>query len=265
LYSSFQLATKYIRYYLTASNGKGHGIHSPFVFEFIRNVLNDKKQYECYSAIEKQRQQLLQNTEVIEVEDFGAGSAVMKSNKRVIKNIAAASLKPKKFAQLLYRIVHYYQPANILELGTSLGITTSYLAKGNEQSSVFTCEGSVGIAVIAQRNFDQLQVKNIWLTQGDFAKTLQPLLNQTGKIDLVFIDGNHRKEPALEYFSKLLNHTTPQSILIFDDIHWSKDMEAAWAAIQQHHSVTLTIDLFFIGLVFINPDFKVKQHFTIRF
>jgi len=265
LYSTFQLAKKYIRYYLTASNGKGHGVHSPFVFEFISKVLNDKKEYECYTPIEKQRQQLLNNMEVIEVEDFGAGSAVMKSNTRVIKNIAASSLKPRKFAQLLFRIVQYYQPATILELGTSLGITSSYLAKGNEQGKVFTCEGSSSIAAIAQKNFDQLQIKNIRLTRGDFAKTLQPLLNEMGKLDLAFIDGNHRKEPTLDYFTKLLHHAKPSTILIFDDIHWSEEMEAAWHQIQQHSSVTLTIDLFFIGLVFINPDFKIKQHFAIRF
>ena len=265
MYSSFQLAKKYIHYYLTASNGKGHGVHSPFVFYFISKILNDKKQYECYTAMERQRQQLLENTGIIAVEDFGAGSAVMKSNKRVIKNIARSSLKPKKFARLLFRIVQCYQPANILELGTSLGITSSYLAKGNERGKVFTCEGSSAIAAIAEKNFEQLQIKNIRLTQGNFAITLQPLLNKIGKVDLAFIDGNHRKEPTLEYFSTLLNHSTSSTILIFDDIHWSEEMEAAWKEIQQHTSVTLTIDLFFIGLVFINPDFKVKQHFIIRF
>lgn len=265
MYSPFQLAKKYLHYYLTASNGKGHGVHSPFVFNFINHVLKDKKQYDCYEAIEAQRQLLLQNNTVIAVEDFGAGSAVIKSNKRVIKNIAASSLKPKKFAQLLFRIAQYYNPATMLELGTSLGITSSYLAKGNENGQLFTCEGSSSIAAIARQNFDALQIKNVQLTEGDFAKTLQPLLYQTGKIDLAFIDGNHRKDPTVAYFNALLQHATPSTILIFDDIHWSEEMEAAWKIIQQHNAVTLTIDLFFIGLVFINPDFKVKQHFTIRF
>ena len=221
--------------------------------------------YPCYGAIEQQRQQLLQNNEVIEVEDFGAGSAVMKSNKRIIKNIAAASLKPKKFAQLLYRIVQYYQPATIIELGTSLGITTCYLAKGNEAGRVFTFEGSASIATIAQKNFEYLQLKNIRLTLGDFAKTFQPMLNETGRVDLAFIDGNHRKLPTIQYFDQLLRHSSASTILIFDDIHWSEEMEAAWSQIQQHSSVTLSIDLFFIGLVFLHPKFKEKQHFSIRF
>jgi predicted O-methyltransferase YrrM len=265
LYSAFQLAKKYLHYYITASNGKGHGVHSPFVFDFITNVLNDKKQYYCYGVIEKQRQALLSDESVIEIEDFGAGSAVMKSNKRVVKKIAASSLKPKKFAQLLFRIVHYYQPSNILELGTSLGITTCYLAEGNKQANVFTCEGSTSIATIAKKNFDKLQLTYIELVQGNFAATLQPLLDKIGTIDLAFIDGNHRKIPTIDYFQKLLQHAHSNTILIFDDIHWSAEMEEAWSLILQHSAVTMSIDLFFIGLIFINPDFKVKQHFSIRF
>jgi predicted O-methyltransferase YrrM len=84
-------------------------------------------------------------------------------------------------------------------------------------------------------------------------------------VDLLFVDGNHRKEATLEYFNIFLEKATPQSIFIFDDIHWSKEMEEAWKLIQQHNSVTLTIDLFFLGMVFFSKDFKVKQHFPIRF
>ncbi|HMO62054.1 MAG TPA: class I SAM-dependent methyltransferase [Ferruginibacter sp.] len=265
LYSKFLLAQKYLSYYINASNGKGHGVHSPFVFDFITKVLQDKNEYEHYALIEKLRQQLLRDNTILEIEDFGAGSAVMKSNRRQVKAIAASSLKPKRFAQLLYRMVQYYKPATILELGTSLGITSSYLARGNQHATVYTCEGAAAIAAVAQKNFDTLQIKNISVIQGDFAKTLQPLLQQAGKVDFAFIDGNHRKQPTLDYFTQLLQYSNPSTILIFDDIHWSADMEAAWAIIQQHPAVTLTIDLFFIGIVLLHPDFKVKQHFAIRF
>lgn len=265
MFSKFQLAKKYFLYYRSASNGKGHGIHSPFVFDFVKHVLNDKTKYPCYQPIEKKRKNLLNNERVIEVEDFGAGSSIIKTNKRVVKDIAASSLKQKKYAQLLHRMVKYYQPKNILELGTSFGITSAYLASGNEQATLHTCEGSSSIASIAKQNFADLDLKNIWLTDGDFANTLNPLLSKLKTIDFAFVDGNHRKEPTLEYFEKLLNYSTDSSILIFDDIHWSPEMEEAWAAIKQHPSVTLTIDLFFIGIVCINSDFKNTQHFTIRF
>ena len=265
MYSPFQLAKKYIQYRLTSSNRKGHGVHSPFVFNFIHNVLRDKKNYACYTAIEDQRKKLLQNETIIEIEDFGAGSATLKSNKRVVKNIAASSLKSAKFAQLLYRIVQYYKPASVLELGTSLGITTAYMANANKGSKVYTCEGAASITAVAAKTFSNLCIENIEIIQGDFAKTLQPLLKRIVTINLVFIDGNHRKEPTIEYFNQILAYSTPATIFIFDDIHWSKEMEAAWQHIQQHAAVTVTIDLFFIGLVFINHDFKVKQHFTIKF
>jgi predicted O-methyltransferase YrrM len=265
LYTRFQLTKKYLHYYFTASNGKGHGIHSPFVFDFVKQVLNDSQNYPPYQSIEKIRKQLLTDSTAIEVEDFGAGSSVIKSNKRVIAAIAASSLKPKKFAQLLYRIVKYYKPETIVELGTSFGITTAYLASGNIKSRVFTCEGADAIASIAKQNFAHLQLNNVQLTTGDFAETLSPLLSNTGQVNFVFIDGNHRKEPTLNYFNQLLPQSTPSTILVFDDIHWSSEMEEAWELIKQHPAVTLTIDLFFIGIVFFNVDINHKQHFTIRF
>lgn len=261
----FQLAKKYLHYYLTAANGKGHGVHSPFVFNFIKNVLRDTTDYPEYAVVEKRRQNLLNDRTIIEVEDFGAGSGLLKSKQRFVKDIARSSLKPAKFAQLLFRITRYYKPKTILELGTSLGVTTAYLAFGNQAASVTTCEGAASIAGVATETFTQLQVKNIQVVQGDFALTLPTLLKQIKPIDLAFIDGNHRRNPTLDYFSQLLQVSTPGTILIFDDIHWSEEMEAAWQEIQQHPRVTLTIDLFFIGLVLIDPSFKVKQHFTIRF
>jgi len=265
LFTRFQLAKKYLHYYITASSGKGHGIHSPFVFDFIKNVLNDKKKYECYHLIEQQRKELLNNTAVIEVEDFGAGSSVIKTTNRFVKNIAQSSLKPKKFSQLLFRMVQHYQPHTILELGTSFGITSAYLASGNANAKIFTFEGAKNIAGIADQTFHNLNLKNIALTEGDFTNTLPAFLSESKHIDFAFVDGNHRKLPTLDYFSKLINASTLSTILVFDDIHWSAGMEDAWEQIKQHPQVTLTIDLFFIGIVCINTSVKAKQHFTVRF
>ena len=136
MYRRSQLAKKYIHYYFTSSNGKGHGIHSPFIFDFIKNVLNDKKKYECYESIEKKRNELLQDKRVIDVEDLGAGSLAVPSRKKKISDITGSFLKSKKFAQLLFRIVQYYKPHNIVELGTSLGITTAYIASANKNSEI---------------------------------------------------------------------------------------------------------------------------------
>ncbi|MEP7320245.1 MAG: class I SAM-dependent methyltransferase [Panacibacter sp.] len=266
MYSRVQLALKYVRYWLTASNGKGHAIHSPFVFEFVTEVLNDDRYYYCYTTIEQLRENLKLNTTELVLEDYGAGSRVHASYNRKIGAIASSSLKPKKFAQLLFRMVNFYQPKNILELGTSLGITTSYLASADINIPVVTMEGAKAVASVARENFRKLQLGNIEIIEGNFDDTLPSVISrQNCSVDFAFIDGNHREEPTIRYFEQLLLNTNERSILVFDDIHWSSEMEAAWEYIKAHSSVTLTIDLFYIGIVFFRKEQKVKQHFCVRF
>jgi predicted O-methyltransferase YrrM len=265
MYSKFQLGLKYLRYYFSASNGKGHGMHSPFVFEFIGKVLNDKTDYPAYSLVENLRQQLLNDQTVLTVQDFGAGSGVDKTNQRSIASITKNAAKSAKFGRLLYRMVRYYQPTSILELGTSLGITTSYLSLAQPGATIITMEGAKSIAEKARKNFETLKLQNIATQEGNFDETLSPAISSLSSLDFVFIDGNHRREPTENYFNQLLPITHNDSMLIFDDIHWSHDMEHAWEFIQQHPSVRCTIDLFFIGIVLFRQEFKEKQHFKIRF
>lgn len=265
MYSPVQLGLKYAQYYFTASNGKGHGIHSPFVYDFVMNVLNDERTFYSFDAIEKLRLMLLHDANVITIEDFGAGSRKGLTKDRVIGDIAKSSLKPKKFAQLLFRMVDYYQPKTILELGTSLGVTTSYLASANNESRVVTMEGSSAIANLANKNFNFLQLKNIETVVGNFDETLATTLGQLPQIDFAFVDGNHRYQPTINYYHQLLPKLNDYSIVIFDDVHWSKEMEQVWEEIKNHDAVRLSIDLFFIGIVLFKKEFKEKQHFSIRF
>jgi predicted O-methyltransferase YrrM len=265
VYSSFQLAKKYIHYYLTAHNGKGHGMHSPFVFEMITRVLNDRSREPVYKELEGLRTSLLRDPTEIVVQDYGAGSRLGATKTRKISSIAKAALKPPKFAELLYRIVKYYQPETILELGTSLGITTSYLAKANPEAKIITIEGSDAIAGVARANFEKLGIGNIRQVKGNFDEVLPHALCELSPVGLAYVDGNHLYAPTINYFHQILEHTANDSILIFDDIHWSREMEQAWRHIQRHHTVTTTIDLFFIGIVLIRNEFKERQHFTIRF
>jgi predicted O-methyltransferase YrrM len=265
MYSKFQIGSKYLNYYLSASNGKGHGIHSPFVFEFVTKVLNDKNVYPAYKKIEDLRQQLLKNKTILTIDDFGAGSTISKTNRRTVASIAKNAAKPKKFGQLLHRIVRYYQPSTIVELGTSLGITTSYLAKGNPKARVITLEGAEEILSVAEEEFRVLQLGNIETVRGNFDYTLLPAIDQLLSVDFAFVDGNHRLRPTIQYFEKLLAKTNNFSIIILDDIHWSKEMEQAWTYCKDHSSVTVSIDLFFIGILIFRKEIKEKQDFTIRF
>lgn len=265
MYSKFQLAAKYLKYYFTSSNGKGHGTHSPFIFHFITNILNDRKQYEEYVRVEMLRNQLVQDDTIIEIEDFGAGSVVNKTNKRTISTIAKNSAKPKKYGQLLFRMVKAYEPKQLLELGTSLGITTSYLALGNTNTNLITMEGSNEVSEVAGKNFETLGLQNIAIQRGNFDHALPDVIKNQSSFDFVFIDGNHRQEPTERYFTELLARINNNTIMIFDDIHWSKEMEAAWGTIKNHPEVRCTIDLFFIGIVLFRKEFFAKEHFVIRF
>lgn len=265
MYSPLQLTFKYLSYRLTAANGKGHGIHSPFVFDFVQHVLNKKEKPFAWTQAEQLRNQLLKNREVIEVEDFGAGSYHQRTRRRKIADIAYNTAKPKKYARVLYRIVEHYACRNIIELGTCLGISTVYMALANTAARIITCEGSGALSEISRENFRKLHLDNITVLTGEFNQTLLKALHEMPSVDLAFIDGNHRQEPTVRYFENILPYVHNDSILVFDDIHWSSDMEAAWEQIKQHPSVSETIDLFFLGIVFFRAEQKVKQHFSIRY
>jgi predicted O-methyltransferase YrrM len=265
MYTAPQMAFKYLNYILTASNGKGHGMHSPFVFSFIKNVLNDDRSFYAYQQIEQQRQLFLKDKTIVNIADMGAGSRTIPFKQRSIASIAKSSLKPTKFSQLLFRIINYYQPKNIIELGTSLGITSSYLASAKTDAKVITLEGATEVAAIANKGFQQLNLQNIQLIEGNFDNTLSNAIELLQTIDFAFIDGNHRYEPTVNYFNKILKSSNDKTIIILDDIHWSKEMDNAWNFVKNHNEVTATIDLFFIGIVLLNKDFKTKQHFNIRF
>jgi predicted O-methyltransferase YrrM len=265
VYSQPQLAIKFLKYFLTASGSKGHGMHSPFVFDFITKVLNDKTVYSGYGKVESLRKQLLNNHTVLQSEDFGAGSSIHKSNRRSISSIVKNASKPPKYAQLLFRMVRYYQPSTILELGTSLGITTYYLSLAKPDAALITMEGSGEIARTARQNFKALELGKPEIIEGNFDSTLPSVISRLSSADFAFIDGNHRREPAERYFHLLLEKINNNSILVFDDIHWSREMEEAWKNILSHPSVRCSIDLFFLGIVFFRQELREKQHFTIRF
>ncbi|WP_246073730.1 O-methyltransferase [Dinghuibacter silviterrae] len=251
---------------MTAANGKGHGIHSPFVFDMVTRVFGDKKVYPAYGAIESLRRHLSADRDTtIVIDDLGAGTGGAATQQRRLSSIARTALKPPKFGQLFFRLAQYYKPSTILELGTSLGITTAYLASGNPSASVVTCEGAPAIASVARRTFDTLGLSRIRLVEGNFDDTLGSVLSALSSLDFAYIDGNHRLEPTLRYYRQMQPRLHNESILVFDDIHWSLEMEEAWAAVKADPMVTCTVDLFFIGLVFFRREFHTPQHFTIRF
>jgi predicted O-methyltransferase YrrM len=265
MYSPFQLAFKYLRYYIKSSNSRGHGIHSPFVFDFIKKILNDRNNYPVYNLIEAERRLLLTDEAFLHVTDFGAGSGHTKTENRKVKDIAEYALKPHKYAALLFRMAAYFKPETIIELGTSLGTTTAYLALASPLSRVITFEGADEIAARARTMFEKLGLNNISQVIGNFDNTIGPALKETGKTDFIFIDGNHRYEPTINYLHQFLPVIHEYTVVIIDDIHWSREMEKAWYYSRNLAAVTMSIDLFFVGILFFRKEFRVPQHFSIRF
>lgn len=194
--------------------------------------------------------------------DFGAGSKVFDNNRRVVSKIASAAGISKKRGKLLAKTIHYFQPHHILEIGTSLGISTAYMAAGAPQANITSLEGCPATAQIAIESFKKLDIKNIEVIIGEFDQSLDQVI-ENKSYDIIFFDGNHQKEATIRYFEKCLDAAHENSIFIFDDIHWSKDMEAAWEVIKNHEKVTLSVDTYKWGLVFFSKG-REKQHFTVR-
>ena len=244
----------------------GFDIHSPFVYQFYSKILNDRSFHDEFGTIEKLRSQLLKNRSVFEMTDLGSlGNEELSGNKNIsVREVIRNSSVEPVYGRFLFRMARYFKPSVTLELGTSLGLSTLYLAMGNPQGHVTTVEGCPKTSEIAAKNFDILGLTNIDQITGPFEEVLPDLLKKIGEIGLIFIDGNHRKEPVIHYFYQCLQHIHDDSVIIFDDIHWSKEMEEAWKVIREHPSVTITIDLFRMGLVFFKEGLS-KEDFILHF
>ncbi|MBD1364860.1 class I SAM-dependent methyltransferase [Mucilaginibacter sp. ZT4R22] len=260
--SNLTFTKDFLFHRLTSKNR--HGLHSPFVYKLVDEVIYDRKHKPAYDKIEKERDNLLIDDRVITVTDLGAGSRVNKSNQKKISDITINALKPPKLAQLLYRLAAFAKPRNIVELGTCLGITTLYLHEAAPDAKVYTLEGCPETAKVATEVFNSAGLQDVNLVTGNFDDTLAGVLGKHEKLDFVYIDGNHQRVATLNYFEQCLPKVHEGTMLIFDDIYWSEGMKQAWAQIKANPQVTVTVDLFWIGLVFFKTG-RVKEDFKIRF
>ncbi len=243
-----------------------HAVHSPFVFDLIMKVLKDKSRYPEYKVLDRERHRLKHSPKLVEVIDFGAGTKGKPYEIKIkkVKNLANGSASQPRTSRLLFRLAKQFQPQNILELGTSLGIGTMHLAMGAPDAKVVTTEGCYALTDMASQLFQRLNLDNVSIENGNLDYLLDDVLKQFNKLDMVFFDSFHRKRPTLEYFKKCLKLAHNDSVFIFDDIHWSNEMNEAWEEIKKHPQVKVTVDLYQVGIVFFKKELST-EHFVLRY
>jgi predicted O-methyltransferase YrrM len=256
-----QILLRFLKFYWQA--GTRYNVHSPFAFAFTEAVLEDDRWFYAFSEVEDLRDFLSPDRTEIEVTDLGAGSQVTPGRRRSIGNLVKYSASRPFICQWLFKTVAHTRPKTMLELGTSLGISTAYQAAASLSARFVTIEGCPNVAMYARKNLEMLNVKNVEQRVGRFEEVLPGALQSLGPLDYAFIDGNHRREPTLRYFEQCLEHAHEGSVFVFDDIHWSAEMVEAWETIRLHPRVSVSIDLFFIGLVFFRKENKVQEHFRL--
>ncbi len=265
--NSAKLLKSYIKWYWKAKNL--HGIHSPFLYDFIKDCLNTNDEHELFGQIESIREIYRRDTTRLIYQDPGAGNRRGTKPGQVhkqtqVKAIAKTSLQKPKYSRLLFRLIKHFTIKSALELGTSLGITTSYMSLANKDATIDTIEGVEVIAALALSTFEKLERTNIHLHKGTFDQILPHLLKQGKQYELVYIDGNHKGEALLKYFDLLIKHIPKHGVLVLDDIRWSTSMYEAWKKIEKDPRVQVTIDFFNMGMVFFNPALS-KENFYIKF
>lgn len=250
----------YLKYRLLAKSK--YSIHSPFVFDLITKGLENPVNSSHIRKLESYRNDLFNDTTSIKITDFGAGSKIFTSNDRKVSDIAKiAGIKPKK-VKLLLQLITYFKPKSILEIGTSLGIGSASMSIAAPKTKIITLEGCPETAKKAQEYFSKHQLNNINSKVGEFSNLLPEIL-ENNSFDIIYFDGNHQKEATINYFEQSLQSLHNDSLLIFDDIHWSQGMEEAWRFITNHSKTKVSIDLFEFGLVFLRKE-QVKQNFILK-
>jgi predicted O-methyltransferase YrrM len=254
--SSFQIRS-YLTYWLDAVDQ--HSLHSPFFFDFYSGVVKGAEKHPPIAA--DLRKKLETDPRTVVVEDFGTGSRL--NNVRTISSIALKSLSSPRFSAMFSRIIQRYEHKTIIELGTSLGINTLYLAR-NREAKIYTFEGSKSIAELALLTFEFAGHKNIKLIQGNIDSTYPDFLTTLRKIDFLFIDANHTYEATIKYFTDSLPKTHEKTVIVIDDIHASPAMEKAWKKIIENPLVHSSADIYRCGVLFFDPSLN-KQHVILQF
>jgi len=217
-----------------------------------------------YDRIEKNYKDLRYDTRILNIRDLGAGYVSGEGQIRQVKQLVRHSSISPEYGRLLSRFVHFIKPFTIIELGTGAGFSTMYMSLASDKCRIYTIEGCPEIADLAGRNIESLGLKNTEIITGSFKDSLPEVLQKIQHPLLIFIDGDHRGESLMGYFETILPFTTGNTVFVLDDIRWSRSMEKSWEKIIKRKEVSVSIDLFRIGILFLKKNIN-KHHYVIRF
>ena len=241
-----------------------HGVHSPFVYEFMDKVMHLPLPNEAESAIERRRAELKKRDIHFERIDLGAGSRKGVRNASNLAKVVSDAASNAKEARAIANFCKYIRAKKIIELGSNVGIGTSYISSANPEAELHSIEGDPFLSDVAKESIQAL-VPNHFVTihTGSFEDELPRLLSHLQEIDVLFIDGNHRKNPTLNYVHWALPFLSDDAAIIVDDIYWSREMTEAWNTICALPNFNLALDFFHFGIIQ-KTRRKEKEYFKLR-
>ena len=205
-----------------------------------------------FEACEKYRNKLLQDDTIVSFEIFGSNKTML------VKDICKKAASKPIWAQFLYLITKRLISPYFLEIGTNLGVSGTYILealKSKKNSQLYTMEGLPQLCEIAQNQFSKISSNSKYkIYEGLYKNTFPKLLMDNKNFNIVFIDGNHKKEPTIKYFTDLQSQLSSPAIIIFDDINWSLDMQKVWKIVKSHKNVSYSIDMFKFGILIFDKN-----------
>jgi predicted O-methyltransferase YrrM len=253
---NFLRIAQFISHWIGANSR--HGTHSPFVYQLIESCIylrNPKPSKQiCRHFLD-----LRHSNQIVNGVDHGNSNSCEK--KLSIADLANRSAARDFESELLMRLVSYHGSENVLELGANLGKSTVFMAHVNLKARVTAVEGNKGLADFCEDGIQSLGCTNVDVVNSTFDAFFQTNQN---RFDLIFIDGDHREEPTLKNYQAAKQTIRGEGPIVLHDIYWSKGMTSAWGKIKADDDATVTIDLFFFGLVYFRANQR-KEHFQIRF
>lgn len=236
---------------------KGYGVHSPFVFNLITKVINERCSYYSFYDIELLRKQLLFREQEIVYPDRQQKGRV---RRRTIGEIVAREAIKPKHGALLFRLANYFKSKKILQLGPSMGLSTLYLTSYAPDLDCIALENVPEFATIARMAFEKEGKNPVDLRTGAYTELLPKALEDMESPDFIFFNTLYEQHNNVWLFNECMKHVHEDTVFVLEGIKASRKMRELWQDICARPDVTVTIDLYSMGIVFFNKRLHKRDY-----